>query len=150
MKNLADFLQTASQYFDAKHTIRMAFPEFSSEINYNSLTKQEKNLLQQMLKDPSFEVEMFEFFLKHEPSIALRHLAMYYLDGEIIEDKARYQSNLDTLLDDIREILGEAKLDQILQSTTLKARKFYSIKRAVKEVYGAESDKELPKWYWEP
>lgn len=150
MENSVEFLQNVSQYYKTRHAIRVALAEFDSEVNYDLLSEQDKNLLYEMLKDPSFEIKMFEFFLIHAPDIALRHLAIYYLEGDVIGDKAKYQNNLDTLLDDVREILGEDKFEQILQKASLDVRQFYFVKRAVKEVYGAESDKDLPEWYWKP
>ena len=149
MNNSTTFLQTVAQYYETRHAIRVAFNKFGPDIDYYSLCAQEQTALQEMLKDSSFELSLFEFFLRKAPEVAIRHLAVYYLEGDIIEDKAKYQTGLDTLLDDVREILGTEKLEQILQNTKVEVRQFYFVKRAVKEVYGVLSDEELPKWYWD-
>ncbi len=92
--------------------------------------------------------QSFDLLLRIDQKTAIELLIEFYLKSE--RSSVEYESDLHILLDDVKEILGEEFLRELVKNNvSVESRKnSVEIKNALKFALDLEKDSELPSWYF--
>lgn len=122
-----EIIDKITAYVKLKAQIREELSSFEP-INIDS--DQLIHVLGELMKDSAFEAKVFQLMLKISPNHAKEHLDLYYLGGTP-NGKTRFKGNLDVMLHDYKEVLGQAQYQKLLDSIPESTKRFYAVKEAI-------------------
>lgn len=117
-----------------------------STYSYDGLSNDEKLVFYELLK--RFDVQMFGLLLRSNEmkEYANEYLTKYYLGGDDLNNKEKYQSNLSILLDDYFEIEGEKNFQKLILTIPHENRNHPELVKAIRFVYDLDDEDGLPSW----
>ncbi|MTG99520.1 MULTISPECIES: hypothetical protein [Myroides] len=91
------------------------------------------NILYELMKDNTFECNVFEIMLHIDSALATDYINKFYLAGDP-EKKTRFKGNIDVMLDDYKEILGKDMFLKLIDVLPLSTKEFPPIREAIDSV----------------
>ncbi|ENW9548684.1 hypothetical protein ACY4DU_004182 [Salmonella enterica] len=109
---LKDFDKIYSQLW-----VDIRSPEKKEEFIKQCISPEYISILEKLVKNKIFQLNAFEILLHVAPDNALNLLKKRYLSLDLSNNAKDHVSDLEIMFSDIKEILGEDKLKEILNCT---------------------------------
>ncbi len=98
------------------------------------------NNLEDLLKLKVYHLKAFEILLNSAPERAISYLKNHYLSADLIDSCNDHVADLAFMLSDIKEILGENKLNEVINCPEFTEcnKEFYRVKHAIEFAIGED------------
>ncbi|WP_127960479.1 hypothetical protein [Serratia microhaemolytica] len=110
--------QRLKDFWEARENLWLEIRNDSvkEEFIADGLTSEDLELLRKLIISWNFTLPAFEILLKTNPDVAIDILFDRYLSIDLTKSPRNLGSDLEIMFDDVKEVLGEEKLKEILNS----------------------------------
>lgn len=107
-----------NNFWDARNKLWNAIKDDAQREQFisNGINEKDCELLNKLVITRTFGIAAFYILLKIKPELAIDTLFSCYLSIDISRSAKNLAGDLDIMFDDIKEVLGEDKLQEILNS----------------------------------